>query len=1094
MLKRIYVLFAIMLIASPFVMGQVTTSSITGTVKTGEKDYLVGATITATHIPSGSVYTTISKKDGIFILPGLRVGGPYQVKIDFVGQKSVVYDNITLQLGEAYNINAVMGINEVELSSVVVSARAKKAATDKGGMSTVVNNRILTTLPTISRSITDFTKLTPQANGNNFGGRDGRYNNITIDGANLNNNFGLSTDPLPGAGNNPVSIDAIDEVSVSIAPFDVRQGNFTGANIAAITKSGTNTFHGTAYTYLQNEKLRGSKVAGVSASNPAFKSKIYGGSIGGPIIKNKLFFFVNGEYEQKPPAAGISYSPTGGSGNGNISSVTVADLQAVSDYLKNNFSYDPGVFDNFAAFQNKNHKVLAKLDWNISKKQKLSVKFSDFKGIQDFQPSQSGSIGGTYSGVTYGPKFSSSAMGFSSTLYQQQDIVRSGSVELNSNFTSKISNQFLATFTKIQSDKTHSGATFPFIDILKGNANYISVGNEPFNGNNNKVHNDVLTFTDNLSYFTGKHNLTAGVSYEYQKVGNMFMRGSQGYFLYNSLSDFLSNAAPLKYALTYSLIPGQDAVFSAQLKIGQLSAYAQDEINAKPNLKFTIGIRADKPVFPEQPLENPATSALTFKDIKGNSVNFTTGKWPKATTLLSPRVGFRWDVYSDKSLIIRGGTGIFTGRIPYVYLTNIPTNSGMYQYSTSVTGSATSGYLLNADPHAYNPFYNTGLPANLFPTTAGTVASQDIVFVDPKYKFPQVWRSNLAVDQSLGKGWKVTIEAMYNKDINATYMYDANVGTPTGTITTGSYTRPYFTTTASRKIYSTVNNAIVLASTNKGHTFVISTSLEKSFSKGFYGSLAYTYTFAQNLTENPGSQASSTYSGNATAGTLNDLQLSTTSFAVPHRIIATFSYRKEYLKHLATTISIFYQASSGGAYNYVYNGSITNQGYASATLMYVPTNANDATQIQFKNNVTLGGVTYTSAQQAAIFEAYISQDPYLSKHRGQVVERNGARYPFYNRLDLKFAQDLFQNIGKQRHTLQFTADVVNFLNLLDNHWGITKIATLSSHNPLKLESVTNGVPTFSINTYNGAPVTQSYVNNVSTSTTYAIQLGLRYSF
>jgi hypothetical protein len=1103
MLKRIYVLLAIMLIVSPFVMGQVTTSTITGTVKTGEKDYLVGATITATHIPSGTVYTTISKKDGIFILPGLRVGGPYQVKIDFVGQKSVVFDNITLQLGEAYNINAVMGINEVELSSVVVSARAKKAATDKGGMSTVVNNRIITTLPTISRSITDFTRLTPQANGTSFGGRDGRYNNITVDGANLNNNFGLSTDPLPGGGNNPVSLDAIDEVSVSIAPYDVRQGNFTGANIAAITKSGTNTFHGTAYGFEQSDKLRGSKVAGVSASNPSFKSKVYGGSIGGPIIKNKLFFFVNGEYEKKPPAAGISWTPTGGSGTGNVSAVPVDSLKAVSDYLKSTYDYDPGVYDNFPAFKNENRKFLGKIDWNISKKQKLSVKYSDFKGTQDFQPSQSGSIGGTYSGITYGPKFSSSAMAFSSTLYQQEDIVKSGSIELNSNFTSRISNQFLATFSKIQSDKTHSGATFPFIDIANSGRNYISVGNEPFNGNNNKVHNDVLTFTDNFSYFAGKHNLTAGISYEYQKVGNMFMRGSQGYYLFNTVADLVNNRAPLKFAQTYSLIPGQDAVFSAQLKIGQLSGYIQDDINVNQNLKLTVGLRVDKPVYPDQPLENPAESSLVLKDRNGNDASFTTGKWPKATPLFSPRASFRWDMEGDKSMILRGGTGLFTGRIPYVYLTNIPTNSAMYQYSSSVT-SASSGinmnnFLFNPDPHAYNPFFNTGLPANYFPTTAGSTASTDIVFADPKYKFPQVWRTDLAIDKRIGQGWKLTVEALYTKDVNATIMYDANQKAPTETVTTGGYTRARYTAAsgsaqnAIRRIYPNVNNAIVLTSNSKGHSFVLTTQLEKSFAKGFYGSIAYTYSFSQNLTENPGSQASSVYVGNATANTLNDLQLSSTSFALPHRIIANLSYRFEYAKHLGTTISLFVESSSGGAYSYVYNGSINNQGSNSANLMYVPTNATDANQILFKNNVTYtNGVTYTSAQQAAIFEAYISQDPYLSKHRGQVVERNGARRPWYSRADMKLVQDIFQNFGKQRHTLQFTADIFNVLNLLDNHWGISKLYTIN--NPLKVESVTGGIPTFSITSYNGAPVTQTFVNNISTSTTWAMQLGLRYSF
>lgn len=1104
MMKRLKFISCLMVAAffNAALFAQVTTSSITGTAKSVKGEALAGATVTAVHEPSGTVYNTIAQKDGDFTLPGLRVGGPYTVTINFSGLQPAVFNNIMLKLGEPYNIAAILAINEKELEGVVLATRSgRKAATEEAGMSSVINSRAMTTLPTISRSITDFTRATPQANGNSFGGRDARYNNITLDGANLNNNFGLSSDPLPGGGNNPVSLDAIEEVSVSLAPYDVRQGNFTGGNITAITKSGTNTFHGTAYTYWQNQGLVGSKVAGVKTSNPDFKSTIYGASLGGPILKNKLFFFINGEFEKKPPAAGITWTPTGGSGKGNISSVPVDSLKAVSDYLKSTYNYDPGVYDNFPAFKNDNHKLLGKLDWNISTKHKLTLKFSDFKGTQDFQPSQSGNIGGTFSGATYGPKFSSSAMGFSSTLYQQEDIVRSGALELNSSISSKMSNQFLTTFTKIQSDKTHSGATFPFIDILAADKrNFISVGNEPFNGNNNKVHNNVFTITDNFSYYSGKHSITGGISYEYQKLGNMFMRGSQGYYVFGSVNDFITNQAPLKYAQTYSLIQGEDAVFSAQLKIGQLSIYAQDDINVNPNFKFSFGLRVDKPIFPDQPLENPANTALTFMNLKGQSVNYNNGKWPKAAALFSPRASFRYDVYGDKSLIIHGGTGLFTGRIPYVYLTNIPTNSGMYQYSSSVdnttSGIDMNNFKFNPDPHAYNPLYNSSLPANKFPTTAGTTPSSDFVVADPSYKFPQVWRTDLALDKQFGKNWKVTVEALYTKDINATYMFDANQKAPDGTVTTGSYTRGRYSSSSARKLNSVITgNAMVLASTNKGNSFVFTAEVERSFANGFSGSLAYTYTNAKNLTENPGSQASSVYAGNVTKNTLNDLELAYAGFAIPHRIVGNVSYHFEYLKHLGTTISFIYEGASQGTYSYVYSGSVTNQGNNNANLMYIPKDATNTSEIQFvDHNYTINGqtVTYTAAQQAALFNAYIAQDPYLSKHRGEVADRNGARYPWFNRIDMKFIQDIFTKVGKQRHTIQFSADIYNVLNLLSNRWGIRQLYTVK--NPLTLSSVTGGIPSFYITPYNGLPVAQTFVNNVSTSTTWAMQLGLRYIF
>lgn len=1098
MLKRISFLLAI-LFAGVSAFAQVTTSSITGTVQSGSGEFLVGASITATHTPSGTVYGTIAKKDGVFTLPGLRIGGPYTVKIDFVGQESKVFNDIFLQLGEAYNIKATLGTDEKELAGVVVTGRGRKAASEKGGMSTVVNNRMLTSLPTITRSITDFTRLTPQANGTSFGGRDAKLNNITVDGANLNNNFGLSEDPLPGGGNSPVSLDAIDEVSVNISPFDVKQGNFTGGNIAATTKSGTNTFHGTAYTYFQNEKLIGDKVKDKTAVKAVGKTTIYGASVGGPIIKNKLFFFLNAEMEKKPPQSGVTWTPTGGSGAGNVSDVTVADLEKVRTYLEGK-GYNPGVYDNFPAFKNENRKILGKLDWNINRKHKLTLKYSDFSGEQDFQPSQSGNIGGTQSGITYGPKFSKSAMSFSSVLYVAKDIVKSGALELNSSFNGKFSNQFLATITKITSDKTHNGALFPFIDILASASdkrNYISVGNEPFNGNNNSVINDVYTITDNFTYYAGKHTLTAGLSYEYQKVGNMFMRGSNGYYLFGSVNDFITNQAPIKFSQTYSLIDGKDAIYSAELKIGQVAGYIQDEFNVNPNFKLTAGVRVDQPIYLEQPLENPANSALTFQDREGNPIKVNTGAFPKATPLFSPRVGFRWDIDGDKSKILRGGTGIFTGRIPFVYLTNIPTNSGMYQYSANVnTGSAgvnMNNYLFNTSTTAYNPFYTNGLPTNYFPTTAGTVASADFVVTERNFKFSQVWRTNLGIDQQLGKSWRLTIEALYTKDLNATYMYNANQKQADAIVTTGGVTRKAFSanTNAARRVNVGTTNAMVLANTNKGQSFVFTTQIAKTFSKGWFASLAYNYTFSQDVTANPGSQASSIWSANPTSNTLNDIELSNSNFSVPHRVVASVSYRKEYLKHLGTTISLFYDGRSGGTFSYIYNGDLNYDGF-SQDLMYVPKDATNPSEIKFKEGVVYNGVTYTAAQQAEIFQSYIDNNSYLKKHKGQIVERFGGKLPWFNRIDAKFVQDIFTNIGKNRHTLQLSADIYNLANLLNKDWGIRQITTLN--NPLKVESITAGIPTFSLTSYNNAPVSTTFVDNVSTSTTWAMQLGLRYIF
>jgi outer membrane receptor protein involved in Fe transport len=1116
MLKRILTLLVLAMLAGQFLNAQVTTSSITGIAKNSNGEPLVGATVTATHNPSGTVYTTIAGRDGVFTLPNLRIGGPYTIKVTFSGLQAFTVNDVNLELGQPFNVNAVLNQNNQTLETVVVSGN-RRAAVQKTGASTNISNRQLTTLPTITRSITDFTRLTPQAGpSNSFGGRDGRLNNVTVDGANLNNNFGLSSDPLPGGGANPISLDAIEEISVNIAPYDVRQGNFTGANIAAVTKSGTNTFHGSAYGYYRNQKYIGRNVAGVKLPEPAKTyNKIYGATVGGPIIKNKLFFFLNAEYEEKPATLAY-YIPAGGTGSGNQSAIPIDSLKVLSDYLKNTYKFDPGAYDNFQSdVTTKNHKYLGKIDWNITDAHKLTLKYSELIANSTSLPSQSGGINGASSLnpsiITYGPKFSPTAMAFGNTIYNITDKVRSGSFELKSNFHGKFANQLLATITKINTDKSHPGAQFPFADIAGFTAgsknNYLSFGNEPFNGNYNVVVNDIYTATDNFNYFAGKHTLTAGVTYEFQKVGNGFMAGNQGYYAYGSLSDFLNNRAPKIFSITYSLVPGQDAVISANLKVGQLGGYVQDEINVNQNFKFTAGLRVDKPVYPEQPLANKAVNNLSLYDKSGNLTHYNTGAWPTSTLLWSPRVGFRWSV-PDQNMVLRGGTGIFTGRIPFVWLTNMPTNIGPYQQGVLLTANTildpTTGakvdmnnFKFNPDAHAYNPFYNTSLPSNLFPKIGGTVVPNGAyAIIGNKFKFPQVWRTDFGIDKQLGKGWTGTIELLYSKDLNAVYMFNANQKTPDATVNLGGgVTRKSYSSAAALKLNSTSGNAVVLDNTSKGHQFNFTAQISKAFSKGFYGMVAYTYTFAQDVTANPGSQAGSVWSANPTSGTQNDIELSYSNFAVPHRVIASLSYRREYIKHLATTISAFYDGESQGQISYVYNGDVNGDGNATTDLMYIPRNPSEIT---FSPITASGNIpAFTAQQQSDAFFQFIAQDKYLSRHQGQVAERFGANQPWYNRVDMKLAQDIFANFGRNKYTLQFTVDVLNALNLINQNWGVKDFFIYN--NPLT-PTVSNGVVTYKLRTYLPRGATQqalldrTYIKNYSTSSTYSLQLGLKLLF
>jgi len=1105
MLTRLTILLTF-LSASIFSFSQVTTSEMSGIVKDNNGQLLAGASVTAVHTPSGTTYTTVAGKNGVFNIPNMRAGGPYSLKITFAGQEPFTLENITLELGQPYHVNATLNQSSQILESVIVTTRSRRAAVDRIGMSTNINSRQLSTLPTITRSITDFTRITPQANGTSFAGRDNRMNNVTVDGANLNNNFGLSSDLLPGGGN-PISLDAFQEISVNLSPFDVKQSGFTGASVTAITKSGTNTFHGSVYGSYRNQSYNGTNIAGTKLpSPPATSNKIYGATLGGPIIKNKLFFFMNGEIE-KANFPGVTYVPKGGSGNGTVSNVPIDSLSILSGYLNSKYSFDPGVYDNFPNFTSDNHKILAKVDWNISTKHKVTAKFSDFQNTGDAMISASGGINGA-SGqsniIVYTPppgRFGPNSMGFANINYQVVDKVQTGSLELNSNFNKKYSNQFLATITKISSIKGHNGATFPFADIINSSKNnYLSFGNEPFNGNNNQVINNIYTFTDNFNYFAGRHTLTAGVNYEYQKVGNMFMPGSQGYYVFGSLDDFVNNRPPKLFSINYSLVPGQDAVFSANLKVGQLGVYFQDEINVNPNFKLTLGLRVDRPVYPEQPLENPAITALSLYDENGEIKNYSDGKWPKSTWYLAPRVGFRWDMYGDKSMVIRGGTGVFTGRIPFVYLTNAPSTSGMYAFGALVTSPADlQNFTFSTDAHAYNPFFNKNLNPAQFPTTAGTVApSGGFAVIDPHFKFPQVWRTNIAIEKQLGKGWGLTVEALYTKDINDPVMRNANQRpTDTVVVVAANDIRGRFSNSSARRLNAGIANAIVLQNTNRGSSFVFTAQIAKSFTKNFYGSFAYTYTYAADVTANPGSQAASVWSVNPTSQTQNDQELAYSNYAVPHRFVGTFSYRFEYVNHLASTITLFYEGEKQGyigstlssSYSYIYNGDVNNDGN-SADLMYVP---KDPSEIKFANLAPSGTTPgFTAQQQSDAFFQYIAQDKYLSKHMGQTVERNGARFPFFHRVDLNFQQELFKNIGQYRHSLILGVSVLNFLNLLSHDWGIRKQYVVN--NPLRVASVSKGVPTYTMATFNGDLVRSSFINVNSTLTTWGLQLSLSYKF
>jgi hypothetical protein len=1112
-MKKTLLLALFFLFAAAATFAQVTSSSITGTIKDTKGEALPGVTVKATHTPSGTVYATSTNSNGLFNIPGMRVGGPYNIELSFIGFTKSSFSDIILQLGQPYVLNATLSQGGVELGAVTVTG-TKRIATAKQGASTNINRTQLATLPTFSRSVTDFTRLTPQSTGTSFAGRDSRFNSVTVDGANVNNTFGTSTDLLPGGGTQPISIEAYDEISVNIAPFDVRQSGFTGAGIYATTKSGTNTFHGSLYGFYRNESYNGDHIGDIDLSSNVAKStqKTYGFTLGGPIIKNKLFFFGNFEKEEST-IPGINYSPRGGSGTGNVAITPVADLISVSNYLRDKYQYETGAYDNFPAFKPKNTKALLRLDYNINDRNKLTVKYSYLNATSDNQInagstpnnasySFTNANGGTStraSGGLVNNRYSLRSIAFDNSNYGFVNKVHTGTAELNSTINSKMSNQLLLTFKKYGNPRTSKGEIFPTIDIYNGQGeNYITAGSDPYTKYNEVIDN-TTTLYDNFTYYAGKHTLTGGISYEYQRVGNAFMPGAAGSYIYNSLDDFLNNRAPVQFTYNYSLIPGQDKVYSANLKIGTISLYAQDEFNVTSNFKLTYGLRADKSIYLENPVENPQLTALQFPDpnsTTGGLKSYNSGLWPKSQWLLSPRVGFRTTLLDNNSLVVRGGLGIFTGRIPYVFLTNSPSNSGMYNFG----GVATPDQLANTirlvrDPSQY---------ANLFPQSAGASYQSASVVIDRNYKFPQVFRANLGVDKNLGNGFTGTLEAIYTKDINATRMRNLNLKNPTGVLVEGDNSRPRYVGTGANNAVTAVDrniypntpalSVIALENTNKGYSGALTAQLNKSFNNGFNATVAYTYTFSKEAFSTQGTTATNVWTSTANVGTTNDVELGNSQNFVPHRVIASASYRFNYLDHASTSFGIFYEGRAQSTpSSYVVNGDINGDGNASTDLMYVPNRASELNFSQYTATFNGAVYTYTPQQQAAALEQFITNSPYLSSRRGKYAERNAAFLPWYNRVDANIKQEFYIKSGGQSHTLQFSATILNLPNLLNSTWGVQKQFTYTA--PLTyVSSDANGNPTYNMRQLNGQLTNTPFQSLNTLGTTWSLLLGARYTF
>lgn len=1056
----------------------VTTASVTGTVTATNGQPVVGGTITATHIPSGSVYRASTRSDGRFTIPGMRVGGPYRVTARALGFEAKSREDIFLTLGVATDLVYVLEQAATQLAAVAVTATAGPFSSTRTGAATTVDREALTSLPTIGRLIGDFTRLTPQASGSSFAGQDDRLNNITIDGSYFNNSFGLSGQPGGRTGVSPIPLDAVDQIQVNIAPFDVRQGNFVGAGINAVTRSGTNEFSGSVYRISRNEDYVGTKAGDLPFDPGTFSFSQVGARVSGPIMKDKLFFFANFE-DDGLDQPGTTFLPNLGGQpvEGNTTRVLKADLDQVSSFLSDNFDYDTGPYSGWA-LETPSQRFIGKLDFNANETNKFSIRYLHLDSKTGVPMSNSGSLG-------FGSRRdNTNSMAFANSGYYILENIRSTVGEWNSIIGANKSNNMILGYTTNDESREPKGSFFPMVDILENGQPYMSFGFEPFTPANQLRYN-TLQFQNNFSLFTERHDLTFGVTAQRYRSENVFFPGSQSVYVYNSLDDFLTDAqdylanpnrttSPVtlnRFQVRYNNIPGQVEPLQP-LEVLYAGAYAQDEWRATNRLKLTFGLRADVPKFKETGFENPQANALSFRDETGATVQFRTEKLPDANILWSPRFGFNWDVYGNRSTQVRGGTGVFTGSPAYVWISNQIGQNGILTGFSDVRNTNTRPF--NPDPDTYKPATVTGAPAS----------SYELNFTDPNYKFPQLWRTNVAVDQQLPGGFVGTAEFMYNKDVNGTYYINANLPAPQSAFT-GADTRPRYT---SNRINSNITSATTLRNQNEGYSWNIAGSLERSFENGFYVKAAYSYGEARN-TVDPGSIAFGSWSANPHAGDPNNPGVAYSAFSPGHRSFLALSYRREYFNFGATSISLFAERRTIGNTSYIFSGDLNGDGGSFNDLIYIPRNTSEMNFEQY----TASGRTFTAAEQATAWEAYINQDPYLSEHRGEYAERGAVFFPQNLRADLRITQELFKDLGGKRNSLQLRLDILNVGNLINKDWGLSK--RLVSNTPLIARGAdANGAARYRLRNIGAELISKTYEQTASIFDVYRLQLGLRYNF
>ena len=1025
----------------------VTTASISGKVTDANGKPLTGTTIKVVHLPTGTTAGAVTNAAGRFNIVGLRVGGPYTVTISMVGYETQVKEDITLGINQNLNMDIRLNEKGVQTGIVnVVADRNEIISSNRTGASQAITESEIKSLPTIARSIHDYSRLSPHiisstSEGSNVGGRNSKYNNIQVDGAIMSDPFGLSSAGTPGgqAGTEPISLDAIQEFQVAVAPFDVRLGGFTGGLINAITRSGSNYYRGSAYFYGRNEKMVGNAVLknpdGSRSPYPEYTDYQLGGRLGGPILQDKLFFFVNGEIRQRAEPQTLAYK---GETGANVFGLSRNELKAIRDTVISKYGYDPGSYDNYTRNVD-NIKLFLRLDYNISNQHRLTLRHNFVDASQDNAVSRSRTFF-SYSGQEYI---------FRST--QNQTVL-----QLNSVVAKDMANELRIAYTQINDKRDFQSVPFPSVTISSlgdDKRSSVSFGVERFS-QANALDQNILEITDNFNYFLGDHVFTIGTTNQYIKFSNLFVQDAFGTYTFSGLQNFLDNK-PSRYYYSY-LLPGGKP--RAEFGYWQFGVYAQDEWKVLPNLKLTIGLRGDFFAFPDEPSYNKHFDSV-FK--------MKTSEMPSPFAF-SPRFGFNYDVFNDKNTQLRGGIGLFAGRTPGVWISNQYSNTGVDYGRVDVTSNVPA---FVPDPKKQPKPGDPG-------STLQPVQTSEVNITDKDFKMPQVLRFNVAVDQQLTDGLIGTLEFIYGKSINDVLFQNILLVDSTdasGNRVTSIDGRPMYLryNSGAKLVSNKYTNVIYMTNTDKGDQLNISAQLQKPFGQGFLpnfsANFAYTYSVVRDVNSTTSSRAISNWMYNHAVDP-NNPKLTTSLFSIPHRILANVSYRWVYDKNSELTIGLFYEGRSGSPMSFLYytQSNITwdkdvlidtrvrdanNDNVWGNDLCYIPN------ELKFVNGawqddkmILVNGDQEYTAPDGTKMKYVEALEKFLSDwddlKRGKIMDRFGLHQPWRHQLDLRISQEI-PTVGRQR--IELTLDILNVLNLLNKDWGQVKYVRNGEYSLFRFE-------------------------------------------